>query len=474
MNKRLRYGTFSTAMILATIGLFVLINLVVDQLNISHDLTQDRFFTLSEGSRRIARELSTDITIYALFPTGQEEFIFTQLLEEYSSLSPHIRVEYRDPLLNPQFVRQFERADEAIDANSIIVVGPYRHRVIHSHELVTWRREINPQTFAWQNTLVSINLEPHVTNAINFVTTTESPIIYHMVGNEELPLAPGLMEEFQMANYEVREVNLVMEDIPEDIDILLVTLPRRDWTPAQATRIYDFLRNDGRALLILGPLGEAAGFPLLEETLGAFGIVVGDYIVLEGHPGFFIENPLTLVPEFVPHQITENLIERQFRPFLMLATGIDEAPLRRANTNIYPLITTSDHAYGKRDPNPQTINREEHDVPGPFNLAVAIEDRFTADRTYTTRMVVLGSGAFLVPELNTALGGTNWSFLVDSVNWLRGEPSRIHIPPRAPSVSRQLIMTQSQANFVSGVSVFVLPIVFVVAGLVVWLRRRNA
>ena len=471
-DKRFRYGSFSTVMVVVVIGVLVLVNLVVDQLNISRDLTREQLFSLSTGSLNVIRELEADVRIYSLWPTGQENFLFQQLLEEYGVQSSRITVNNRDPFLHPTFVERFAAPEESIADGSIIVVGPERYRVIHAADLVT--TQFNWQTF--RTDIVSFNIEPQVTNAINFVVAEDTPVIYRMIGNNEFPLPPSLLQEIEVAGFEVRDINLLLEDVPEDAAMLLITFPERDWSPDQAERILHYLQNDGRAMFLLGY--RAARFPRMDEVLAAFGIRIGDYVVIEGNPNhFFRNNPLMKLPEFVSSEITDSLIERDFMPLLFQSTGIDILDLRRASTNIYPLIRTSGQAYGRSDPEVEVVTRVPQDIGGPFNLAVTVEDSMFVSalgRSLTTRMVVVGSEFILAEDLNIELGGANWGFLINSLNWLQDAPASVFIPAQTPPTVARLTITTGQAGMITLFSVIVLPLTFAVAGLVVWLRRRNA
>ena len=471
-DKRLRYGTFSTVMIIVAIGMFMLVNMVADQLNISYDLTRERIFSLSPGSITIAQGLEADVTIYSLWPTGQENFMFQQLLEEYAAHSNRITVINRDPVLHPAFVEQFALPEEPIAHGSIIVVGPERHRVIHAAELVS--TQFNWQTF--QSVVTGFNVEPRVSNAINFVVAADSPIIYHVVGNDELQLPPNLIEEIEMSGYTLREVNLMFEPVPEDADMLFITMPGRDWTPEVAETILEYLQDEGRAIFVLGY--RPVRFERMDEVLAAYGVRLGDYMVIESNPNhFFMNNHIWLLPDLLPNPITDPVIERNFMPVIAQSTGIDLLEMRRPSVTIEPFMRTSNQSYGRIDPSIATVTRVPGDADGPFDLAVTVEDMFfmaTIGQTLTTRMVVFGSEFIMSEELNTSIGGTNWRVLVNSIDWLRGAPAQVWIPSQAPIHSAPLQMTQAQAGMIALFSVILLPLAFAATGLVIWLRRRNA
>lgn len=96
--------------------------------------------------------------------------------------------------------------------------------------------------------------------------------------------------------------------------------------------------------------------------------------------------------------------------------------------------------------------------------------------TYTTgkpssqgRFVVIGSSIwasnrFLAFNGNADLAG-------NAINWLCSDEDLISIRPKPPE-ERGLTMTEAQLTTVKVVSQFVLPFIVIVAGVLVWWKRR--
>ena len=466
-DKRFRYGSFSTAMVLFVIALFLLVNLVAGQLNVSKDLTQNKMYSLSRYTKEFLGTLEKDVTIYALFKTGQENLMFKQLLEEYAASSSHISVVYRDPVLYPAFVESYAKPDESIADNSVIVVSGNKHKIIHAADMVTYDYDYN----TWQQYVSSIDIEPQVSNAINYVTLGETSVIYSVTGNNEIPVTANLVKQLELSNYEMREADLLLNEIPGDCDILFITTPSRDWSDDEAERVLKYLQNDGRAIFLLGY--SQSLYPTMNSVLAAYGVALGDYIVIEGDTRYYMGNQITLIGEFVPGDVTQNFIDKRYVPMMYQATGIDVLPLKKTSTKIEPLIVTSPSAYGKSNPESETINKEPGDTEGPFNLAVTVTDSYYTDTNHYTKMVVLSSIYMLSEGYNNAVSGTNWEFIVNSVNWLQGQDTSIYIPSKSPYSSAQLSFNQAQAGMMALVSVIILPIAIIAAGLVIWFRRRH-
>ena len=333
-DKRFRYGTLSTVMILFAVGLFVLVNLVVGQFDVTADLTLDKTYSLSDDTLRFIKTLDKDVTIYALYRTGGEDLMFKQLLEEYAAASTHIKIEYRDPVLYPTFVEKYAAEHEVtIKDGSFIVESGGKSRVVPADALLKYQTDIDPATWQQYVTSVDVELEPLVSNAINYVTLGVKPIVYHVSGNQEVSLSDALVKQLDNANFELREADLLVSDLPEDCAMLLITSPARDWSPDKAERVLKYLQGEGKALFVLGH--RAVRFPNMDGVLAAYGIRTGDYVVYEGDSRYiYFPYPNVLLPMYVTHDITQVLGDKKTQVIFPGAAAIEELALKKPNTVI--------------------------------------------------------------------------------------------------------------------------------------------
>ena len=110
---------------------------------------------------------------------------------------------------------------------------------------------------------------------------------------------------------------------------------------------------------------------------------------------------------------------------------------------------------------------QTYDVPGPVSIAAALS-RVLQDREQ--RVVVIGSGHFLA---NTYLGnGSNLDFGINLINWLTGDEDLIAIQPRA-TLDSNLTFSQSALTVMAVGFLIILPLIFLMSGVVVWWRRRR-
>jgi len=468
-DKRFRYGTMSTVMMIVAIVVFVLVNLVADEFDHSFDLTAEQLYTLTDHSHRFLDELEVDVTLSYVVRTGGESEMITRLMDEYALASSRVSTEQRDPMINPTFVHQFATEIEGgIPEGSIIVQSAQGFRVIRPQDMQTLSRD--PQT--GQLFRASWDIEREVTQAIHALTLGEPPVIYHIVGSGEEALPAPFVEFLESENFVIRTHDAVMGDIPETADALFITMPARDWGQAKADRILDYLENqEGRAFMAMGVSLER--FPQLDRVLQSYGIRLESHVIIEGNPArTLMDDPTLIMPMWEVHdEITYPLWQQGFRGLLFWGpTSIETLDMRRMGTTIEPVFSTTREAIGLFP-----IDEDEVEmIPGPFDLAVAITDQLTTDTTLTTRMVVVANRSIMMDDLNTFIGGGNWAFVSASLNWLQEQPPGIWVPVRRPPGAAPVLLTDAQVVSMTGFAMGLLPVGLFAIGIFVWFRRRHS
>ena len=108
-----------------------------------------------------------------------------------------------------------------------------------------------------------------------------------------------------------------------------------------------------------------------------------------------------------------------------------------------------------------------YDIAGPVSIAVALS-RNVQEREQ--RIAVVGTGYFLA---NDYLGyGKNLDLGINLMNWLAGDEDLIAIQPRA-TLDSTLNLNELALRMISGGFLLVLPLVFVMIGMVIWRKRTK-
>ena len=102
---------------------------------------------------------------------------------------------------------------------------------------------------------------------------------------------------------------------------------------------------------------------------------------------------------------------------LALAQGIETMDNIRDTLNVESILTTSDSAYSKTDlENMQTMEKEDGDIDGPFDLGVYITEDIDDEKQ--TQIVYYGTETIFDDTMNASVSGTNYELLSASLSWM--------------------------------------------------------
>ena len=145
----------------------------------------------------------------------------------------------------------------------------------------------------------------------------------------------------------------------------------------------------------------------------------------------------------------------------------------RDTVTIDSILTTSDQAYSKTNMQSSNIEKEDGDVDGPFDLGVAITEKLDDDKE--TQIVYYSTANLMESQVNQMVSGGNEQMIMSSLNWMcsSDETSTISIPSKNLQIS-YLTLTAYDVSFWKIMVMGIIPVVFLVMGVMVWLKRRKA
>jgi ABC-2 type transport system permease protein len=137
------------------------------------------------------------------------------------------------------------------------------------------------------------------------------------------------------------------------------------------------------------------------------------------------------------------------------------------------ILTTSDQAYSKVNINSTTMEKEADDIEGPFSLGVSITE--TLDDDKETQIIYYSTGNLMDSQVNQVVSGGNEQVVMSTVNWLCSseETTSVSIPVKSLEVS-YLSMTAYDSSFWTICTIGLIPGFFLVAGFMIWFKRRKA
>ena len=466
-NKRVRHGGYAAVITAAVLIGLVAINLLVQQVPTEIDMTEKKLFSLTEQTEKVLDNLSEEVTIYAVYRVGEESDEVVQVLEKYEKKSENITLEFVDIEKNPGFTTQFEEDREKIRHGSLIVKSGETYRVITAMDL--YDISTNRQG---QSQLMGFNTEQRVTSAILYVTSGYTPVLYQLTGHGEYTFGDyGLASMLSKENYEIKQLNLLKTpEIPEDASVIVVMSPKNDLNEAEADKIRTFLNEGGRGLFLFDFISFEF-FPVFGELLQSFGIGFHPGIVMEGNPNYLYttDNRFLLAPSLTDHEILAPLKESKMSLLVPNSMGIELLEMKKRNLEVQPILQTSNDSWVRTVDN-GTADSLPSDIPGPATLAVSVTDKY--DKEEGTRLVVMGSSGILTPIPPFGQIKGNIEYLVNSISWVNNREETISI--RSKSLFKLPLRISGLLSFVySGVVVIIIPLVVIIIGLVIWLKRRH-
>lgn len=467
-SRAFRAGGYSLAAAAIVIAIAVALNLMVGALPASWtkvDLTDTGLYSLSSQTEQLVAELEEDVTVYWIVQDGSQDSTMEQLLERYKSLSKHLKVEEKDPVVYPSFAQQY--TDSTLYNNSLIVVCGDRSRYISYYDIYVTDYS---SYYTTGTTSTQFAGESELTSAIDYVTNEDLPTVYTLTGHGESELPSELSEGAEDENLLLEELSLVNgEAVPEDADAIILYSPQRDISSDEKDALLTYLQGGGKLLLVTDYTD--TDMPNLAELMEYYGTALMDGLVLEGDSDHHMRGyNYYLLPDINSHDITQPLVDGGYYILMPLAQGITVSDELRDGLTVTELLTTSDSAYAKADGyNITTFEKEDGDVDGPFALGVAITEEVEGGQT---GIVWLTTSYMFDSDNNMRVAGANNDLFLNALDWMCQRESAISI--RAKDLSTEyLTVSSSSASTWSLILVAVVPLAFLVGGAVVTIRRRR-
>ena len=462
--QRKRWGgdALMTAVVLAII---VVINLAVGQIPVKYtqfDLTDNQLYTITDQTKEFVKGLDSDVDVYLVAQSGQEDKQIQKVLERYESLSSHIKVHTKDPVVNPSFTKQY--TDSSLSDNSLIVVCGDKYKVINYSDI--YQSKFNYSTYSSQT--AGFDAEGQLTSAIDYVTSDTLPKLYTLTGHDEASLSDTLTSQIEKENIDIEELNLVTsESVPDDADCLMINGPQKDITADEKDRILSYMENGGHVLIFTDYT--ETDMPNLAELLNNYGLSTSAGLIFEGNSQYYYPGyPSYLIPRIQSADAVGSMTSKDL-VLMPYAQNINISDDVRSTVTTEALLQTSSKSYIKTDlKNLTTTEKASGDEEGPFTVGAAVTENYN---DVETKLVYFSSSAILDENMNQAVSGGNYELISNVMSWMIDKEESISIPTKSLSTT-YLTVTAADAGF-WGAVVILIPAALVIGGGVVWFRRRR-
>ena len=409
----------------------------------SWDITLNGRNSLSPGSIAQLSKLKEpiNVTVYAGAKTrvgDAVKFFFAP----YQRAKPDLKIKFIDPDDQPQLARQagIQQAGEAV-----VQIGQRSDRLTSYNESAFINLLVR---LARDKDRLVMYLDGHGERKLDGVAN-------HDLGDFGAQLAKR--------GFKSAPLNLVLaQEVPHNISVLVIAGPRVDLLPTEVAKLKQYVQRGGNLLWLVDTEPLHGLQPLTEQL--SIALTPGTVIDLQAK-AMNADATVAVGAAYGQHPLLQNFNLITLFPYAREVVPLDSESGWKAT----PLIQVAARGWLETGALDKPVAFDKgYDKPGPINIAVALQ-RTVDERTQ--RVVVIGNGNFLA---NQFLGnGGNLDLGLNAINWLAGDDDFITIQPRATQDAQVLLSENTKRMLVIGF-LFVLPLGLLLAGGLIWWRRRKS
>jgi hypothetical protein len=469
-TRQVRYGGYAALITLAVITGLILINLIMGQFTPQVDLTDNRMFSLSEQTLQVIDSVDTPVTIYGLWRPGEERSDITTTLDLYLARNKNFTLNVVDPERNPGLARRFDKDNQGISPGSVVVEGPKGFRVISPMEMY----DLDYSRMSYENpnpSVTGIAVERRLTSALLYVATGTTPVVYELIGHDETPMSGvGAQTLIERENYALKQLNLLLNDIPADASALILNTPQTDLSSGEAEKLLAYFDGGGRLLVLADyRVRELAN---LNRVFASYGFQFDYGIVIETDQNRTAGNPLLILPERGDHDIVKPLNEQESPIILAQGMGVSELTAKRRSIEFIPFLNTSRDSFLRTDISVGDPERTVSDVSGPVTMGVTVKDPSWIQGTEPqARIVAISCGLLEGISYYGQIPG-NLDLFMNSLTWLEDRPENLSVRSKSFFIL-PMRLNDLQKIIFGLLFVIIIPLALFAGGLITWLKRRH-
>lgn len=499
-TKKLKYGTLATVFTVIVVAIVVAINIiaqdVTERFDLTMDLTDNDIYTVSQDTIDYLKDLDqkVEITVLADESAFENNAIYfkqaSEVIKKYALYSNNISVSFIDMNKNPNIVSKYNDIYKGDLAEGDIVIfrkgtsdeDSDRIKVLSLNNLFTTSTDNYGNT-----TVTQSNAEQELTSAVMYVTDAnpkKAVLVSTDMPTSVYASAQSLLKMINSNGYDLEEVDLLTNDLDvENTDLLLILSPLNDFNNAVIDKISDYLYNDGKLgknVLYMANYDQNKT-DNIDAFLEEWGLSVGDSYIAETNTsasqnvtvyglGYTIRSSIGVIA----NDDYADLVSDTTLPIAVpLPRPIETLWETNGDRETSVILTTSNTS--------ALVPRDASDdfdistaVTGMQNV-MAMGSKYIFDdnnQKVTSNVMVMGSAFMSDIYITSDTSYNNGEFILNSVNKMTGKSSGITIVPKSLSIST-ISIDDTQVTAIRTIVMFVIPLVIVAIGVVVYVRRRN-
>ena len=476
-RKKLKYGALATGITAVFIAAVVLVNVVVsvvmDRYPLKVDLTSSKLYEISQDSIDYVKNLSKDVKILVLaeesyFTTNNYMKIVPETLDKYRQNSNgHISVEYYNMVNHPEITSEYKQyySGEFQEGDVIVACGD-RVKVLDFGDIIQTEQTPDYTTYTYKTSYTFVG-EQSLTSAIMSVTDANPKKVAFVQ-------TAGTNSIYADTNkYSVAALHDLLDkngyDIT-DVDLFYIADVKQGNTPNLDAFLAEWGVSVGDAIVYEGNSSQAQYVSTALGTLTAPNVVMA-----ESDYGAQLSN--TSRPIVAP-------LARPIR--LLFESNTDRQTLALLQTSetafLYPLNTKQDTASDSTDV-PVTSQEAASTTATSFDIenaekgvqnlmTITTKSNAVNEDVNSSQLMVMSSCSMLDYYVAQSASYNNAEYVISAINVMVGKENGIVIANKALEQTN-ITITEGQLSGLRTLVIVVIPLIVVVIGLVVFVRRRN-
>ena len=465
-----KQGSFSIGVTAIVIAIVVVANMIIGQLPEKYrniDVSSTKIYEISDTSKDLLKELDHKVTLTVLAVKDETDDRITTFLSKYAGLSKNVSVKWIDPVLHPSAL-----TENNAEKDTIVVKceDTGKSTTVAFSDIIV--QDMSSYYYTGSTSESKFDGEGQLTSAINYVISDASQTVYRTSGHGESTFSTTISDLMKKNNYNVEELNLVMNtEIPDDCDLLMMYAPTNDLSQEEADVMKNYLKSGGKVMLILGDT-PSEQLPNLMGILSDYGMKEADGYIADTKR-CYQGNAYYLFPQLSVSGDLANGISSQM-VLLVNTHGLELSDPARDTISVNAFMSTTNNAYAVT---------EDAQTEGSYTLGAVATESISKDdaedenstddsETLESRLTVISSASMIDSQITDAFTTLeNTTLFMNAVTANFDGVKNISIEPKSLSVEYN---TVKHSGLLSLLVIFGVPIVLLIGGFSVWYRRRKA
>lgn len=471
-NKWLIKGTTTIALVAIVIASYILLNWGVEKINLEDlDCTEKKLYSLSDETKDKISNLDTEVTIQLINMSSYDYVV--EYAKRYTRSSDKIKIEEVGDL-SSRVDLMTKYSLESTDS-LVVVKTEDREQTLTINDLHTYDYSTYEQ--------IDIT-EEAITNAIIAVTIEEKPKIYILSGKAYYATEQALysiIEELKDEANEVEYLDILSKGtVPEDCDCLVITTLEKDLAEIERDKIIEYIQKGGKIMMPTSQNVLDIDTPNLDAVLAEYGISIDFGAIFEQDTDKMLQG----APEFVIADVNASFMSKINMNIKICVVDagkiqfVDETKLEELGVQYEAIASTGEKSFVRTNFDLNSYTRTEQDSEEGSSIIGALVTKTISEdvkseliiysnEIFASNMQVPVSSQYTMYALDLH---NNKDVILNSISHLTERTDTITI--RKTSEIEKYTVTEQEDAMIKTI-IFVLPVLIIGFGIVVWQVRRR-